>query len=65
VQIFASMLFFMLLMIMDIAAYSKEMINWAEKLLKDRQILIKKAWVALIVWAALIIWVIYTLVTTY
>lgn len=61
VQIFAVMLFMMLLMWMSFAAYSKEMLPMAKKLLKDRTAL-KRAWLSLIVWLALVVWLIYVLI---
>tara|TARA_Y100000310_G_C20275693_1_gene620111 strand:- start:77 stop:514 length:438 start_codon:yes stop_codon:yes gene_type:complete len=60
VQIFAAMLFFMLLSLMGIAAFSKDVMAMEKKLLKDKAI-IKKAWLAFLVWVLLIIWVLVTL----
>jgi hypothetical protein len=60
VQIFAVMLFLSLLMVIGIAAYSKDILQLASKLLENREVL-KKAWLAIIVWVILIVWVLYTL----
>lgn len=60
VQIFAVMLFLSLLMVIGIAAYSKDILQLASKLLEDREVL-KKAWLAIIVWVILIVLVLYTL----
>ena len=60
VQIFASMMFFALLTMIGIAGYKKEITEWAEQVLKEKE-LWKKAWLALIIWGILIIWVIYSI----
>ncbi|MDI6655402.1 MAG: hypothetical protein QME59_05890, partial [Candidatus Hydrothermarchaeota archaeon] len=60
VQIFAVMLFLSLLMAIAAAPYSKDIMEWANKLSEDRGVL-KKAWLAIIVWVILIVWVLYTL----
>jgi len=60
IQIFAVMLFFALIMALSFAAYSKEMLEWAEKMLEDKAI-IKRAWLAILVWIVLVIWVLYSL----
>ena len=56
VQIFASMLFFMALMLLGFAAFSKDTLAFAQKLLKDKEC-IKRSWLLLILWIALLIWV--------
>ncbi len=56
IQIFAAMSFMMALMAMGIAAYGKEITDFAEKLLQDKNV-IKKAWLSIIVWIVLIVWV--------
>lgn len=60
VQIFAAMLFFMFLMLLGFAAYSEDMLVFADKLLKNKTT-IKKAWLAILVWIILIIWVLKAL----
>src|SRR3989338_168795 len=55
VQIFAVMLFVSLLAALGIAAYSKEVVGLAEKLMKDKKIL-KKSWFYLLIWIALVVW---------
>ena len=54
-QIFAVMLFVSLLAALGIAAYSKEVVGLAEKLMKDKKIL-KKSWFYLLIWIALVVW---------
>jgi len=61
VQIFGVMLFFMFVMVLTFAAYSKDAVALGKKWLKQNNIL-KKAWVALIVWVVLLIWVIMELI---
>jgi len=56
IQIFAVMSFMMALMAIGVAAYGKEIIDLAEKLLQDRNV-IKKAWLSIVVWIILIVWV--------
>lgn len=56
-QIFASMIFIMLIGALTISIYFKEMSPLFEKMLKDRKIL-KKAWLPIIVWIVLLIWAI-------
>ncbi len=58
VQIFASMLFFMALMFMGFSAYSKEMLAFSEKILKDKNSL-RRLWLSVVVWLALSVWVLY------
>jgi len=60
VDIFAVMAFFSLLMAISFAAYAKDTIVWAGKLLKDKRV-IKKAWLAILIWVVLIVWVLYSL----
>lgn len=61
VQIFAVMFFFVGLMAMEFAPYSKDMLALIEeRILRDRDIL-KKSWLAIIVWSVLIIWVLCAL----
>jgi hypothetical protein len=59
VQIFAVMLFLALLMVIGFAAYSKEMLELLEKILRDKNV--EKAWLAIIVWLILVSWVLSTL----
>lgn len=58
VQIFASMTFMMALMMVQFAALGNEVIELADKFLKDRNI-IKKMWLSLSVWIVLMVWVLY------
>ena len=60
VQIFASMLFLMFVMLLAVSAYSKQLLAFYDTLLKDRAV-IAKAWVAIIVWAILTVWVLYSI----
>lgn len=54
-QIFASMVFVMLIGALTVSVYFKEMSPLFEKILKDRKI-IKKAWLPILVWIILLIW---------
>ena len=56
VQILAAMALLALLAGLSLAAYSKEMIEFAEKLLKKDKAVIKRAWLSILVWAVLILW---------
>ena len=58
VQIFAVMSFLMAIMMVGVASYGSEIIEFSEKLLKDRNA-IKKAWLSIAVWILLIVWVLY------
>lgn len=60
VNIFAVMLFFMGLMLMAFAAYTKDTLALAGKMLKDKTV-IRKAWLVTIIWIALLAWVLYAL----
>ncbi len=60
VQIFAVMLFWMFVMALSFAVYSKEVLIWADKMLRDHKF-IKKSWLPLLVWIVLIIWALYAL----
>jgi len=57
VQIFAVIFFVMALMLLSVAAYNKELVALANKVLKNRGVL-RKGWLALIVWLALSVWAI-------
>jgi len=60
VQIFASMTFMMALMMVQFAAYGKELINFTDKFFEDRNVL-KKAWFSIMIWILLMIWVVVEL----
>ena len=60
-QIFAVMLFTTLLMIIGTTAYAKELVSMEIKVLKDKKLLLKKAWFYLLIWLILIAWAIYEL----
>jgi hypothetical protein len=55
VQIFAVILFIVLLAGIGVSAYAKEITDFAIKLLKGKNIL-KKSWICILIWALLIIW---------
>lgn len=57
IQIFASMTFMMAMMMVQFAAFSKEIIEISDKFLNDKAVL-KKAWLSLAVWLALMVWVV-------
>lgn len=58
VQIFAAMLFFVLMMLMVVSAYGNDLMSVAKKVMKRGFPAI--VWVASIIWLVLSIWVIYT-----
>lgn len=58
VQIFASMTFMMALMMVQFAVLGTEVVEIADKLFADRNIL-KKLWFPLVLWTALMGWVLY------
>ena len=60
-QIFATMLFLILLMAVSFSSYSKEMLQLTDKVLSNRDVL-KKGWVPIIIWLALIAWVLYYII---
>lgn len=60
VQIFAAMLFVMLLIVMGLAQFSKDMLALEEKWFKGEDMR-KKGWFAILVWLALVVWVLYAL----
>ena len=55
VHILAVMLFLALVMGLSISAYSKDLMVFARKMLKDKAI-VKKGWLAIIVWVIIILW---------
>ena len=57
VQIFASMTFMMAMMMVQFAAFGKEITEITDKFLKDRSVM-KKAWLSLTVWLILMVWVV-------
>lgn len=59
IQIFAVMLFLILISAMTLAVYSREMLDLGGKLLRDKSIL-KKAWFPILIWTLLGIWVLYS-----
>ena len=61
VQIFAVMLFFILMMLMVISVYGKDLMSMARKVMKRRFPAV--VWVASTIWIVLSIWVIYTVFT--
>ena len=60
VQIFAAMAFLGALMMINFASYGKETVTWANKLLKDKNMM-KRSWLSIVVWIALMLWVLYAL----
>jgi len=58
-QIFASMLFVILLMVMSFATFSKEVLAMAQKLYKEGVTsILRRAWFQIIIWLILLIWVV-------
>jgi len=60
IQIFAVMSFMMALMAVGVAAYGKEVVELAEKVLQEGNS-IKRAGLSIGVWVVLIVWVLYAL----
>jgi len=60
VQIFGVMFFFSMLMLVSIASYSKEMMQFATKIYHEKDI-IKKGWFSILIWIALLVWVLTVL----
>jgi len=60
VQIFGVLLFMMFLYLMTFAAYSKELLQMVNKMLKDKNI-IRKAMLPIVIWIALMLWALYAL----
>lgn len=60
VQIFAVMLFTMLLLMLSFSAYPEATAALTGKLFKDRNVL-KKGWLVMVVWIILMVWVLYVL----
>jgi len=58
IQIFAAMPFMMALMMIQFAAFGKEIVELSDKFFEDRSI-IKKAWIAITIWIVLMGWVLY------
>mgnify|MGYP000161398701 CR=1 FL=1 len=61
IQIFAVLVFVMLISAVTLASYSKEFVKFAEKLVKDRKFF-RKAWVSIVIWVALAIWALIQLI---
>jgi len=55
VQIFGVLLFIALISAATMAVYIKEVLPFAQKMLKDRSFL-RKAWLPILIWIILIIW---------
>lgn len=60
IQIFAVMAFLALIMALSFAAYFREIVGLAEKMLRDNHV-IKRAWLAILIWIILICWTLYVL----
>lgn len=58
VQIFAAMTFMMALMMIQFAAFGKELEGLMDKFYDDRS-LIRKAWFSIVLWISLIAWVLF------
>jgi hypothetical protein len=55
IQILAVLLFTAFLVASGMAVYKKEVIKFADKLMKDKKV-IKKSWLYILIWAVLIVW---------
>ena len=60
VQVFASMLFFALIMMVMFATMPKECVDFAKKMIGDKN-LMSRLWLALLIWIVLMIWVLYAI----
>lgn len=60
IQIAAIGAFIALLMGISVAAYYKDILGMAEKMLKNHAI-VKKAWLAILIWLILALWILYVL----
>ncbi len=60
VQVFASALFILLVIMASMTVFGKEIVPFAEKLMAGKSIL-KRMWFPLIVWDILIFWVLYAI----
>ncbi|MBW2999020.1 hypothetical protein KY321_05770 [Candidatus Woesearchaeota archaeon] len=60
VQVFASIMFVIILGLIGLATFSKEFLDFARKISKEED-LMKRAWLITIIWLALMLWVLYTL----
>jgi hypothetical protein len=59
IQIFACLLFVMLLMMSAFSPFSKDLVDMAAKMLNKSTL--KKAWLPSLVWVLLVVWVLYAL----
>ncbi len=59
IQIAAAMLFTALLAAITLASYSREVLEFAEKLIDEN--VVKKAWLSIVIWIALAGWILYLL----
>ena len=60
VQIFAVMFFVMSLMLFGVATYSKDLLDFADKIYKRKGV-VRKSWLSILIWLILIIWVLIEL----
>jgi len=60
VQIFAVMLFIILMSAASMSVYSKEILALAKNVLKDKKV-IEKSWLPILIWIILILWVLISL----
>jgi len=54
VDIFAVMLFIVLIMVVGIARYANEMMDWVMK--KDLKNMLKEMWLYILIWVVLLVW---------
>ena len=60
VQIFAVMFFVMSLMLFGVATYSKDLLDFVDKIYKRKGV-VRKSWLSILIWLILIIWVLIEL----
>ena len=60
IQVFAVILFIMLIFMASFSRYPNEMLALAKKILKDKNVM-KKSWPIIIIWMILVLWVLFSL----
>jgi len=60
VDIFAVMLFIVLIMIVGIARYANEMMDWILK--KDPKKILREMWLYILIWVILLVWAIFEII---
>jgi len=61
VDIFAVMLFVILIMVVGIARYANEMMDWILK--KDPKKMLREMWLYILIWVVLLVWAIFEIMS--